>query len=117
MSYLLRIYMGDALFEQELELHKIYRVGSKKDSDILLPELELDFTVEACEKTWHGDSKDKNLHLAFEKGADQALQKIVYWMRRKRPLLAYIKVDLRILTASMFPVRIPSRLEGAHPVI
>ena len=59
MSCLLRIYMGDALFEQELELHKIYRVGSKKNSDILLPELELDFAIEASEKTWHGDSKTR----------------------------------------------------------
>ena len=84
MSCLLRIHIGDALFEQELELHKIYRVGSKKNSDILLPELGLDFTVEACEKTWHGDSKDKNLHLAFEKGADQALQKIVVLDEEKK---------------------------------
>lgn len=84
MSCLLRIYMGDALFEQELELHKIYRVGSKKNSDILLPELELDFTVEANEKTWHGDSKDKNLHLAFESGADRAFQKIVVLNEEKK---------------------------------
>lgn len=84
MSCLLRIYMGDALFEQELELHKIYRVGSKKNSDILLPELELDFAIEASEKTWHGDSKDKNLHLAFEGGSDQALQKIVVLDEEKK---------------------------------
>ena len=77
MSCLLRVYMGDVLFEQELELHRSYHVGSRKNSDFLLPNLEMDFTVEADEKSWHGDSKDKNLCLAFENGSDQALQKIV----------------------------------------
>src|SRR5699024_6695329 len=33
---------------------------------------------------WHGDSKDKNLHLAFEGGSDQALQKIVVLDEEKK---------------------------------
>ena len=77
MSYLLRIYHGDILFEQELELHRSYHIGSKKNFDIFLPELKLDFTIEASEKSWHGDSNDKMLHLAFGNGLEQTMQEIV----------------------------------------
>lgn len=77
MSYLLRIYHGDILFEQELELHISYHIGSKKNFDIFLPELKLDFTIEASEKSWYGDSNDKRLHLAFGNGLEQTLQEIV----------------------------------------
>lgn len=37
MSYLLRVYRGDTLFERELELHRSYYIGSKKNSDFFTP--------------------------------------------------------------------------------
>lgn len=76
MSYLLRVYRGDTLFERELELHRSYYIGSKKNSDFLLPELGMDFSIEADEKIWHGNSKDKRLQSAFMNGSGQPLQKI-----------------------------------------